>query len=513
MRRRFRRALLLALCPALAACAARSLTREDVEPARIDQVLGDTSRIKAHLRDGGVIVFAPWRFDSATRTISGRGERLDANRRVVARGEQRISMDSVALLETNRLHPNGGITALTVMTVASVALSAYCLSNPKACFGSCPTFYVSDGTREVLQAEGFSASIAPSLEATDVDALYRARPASRELEVRMTNEALETHNVRFVRIVAARHDAGERVLATDHRTFWRADALRPPTRCVAAEGDCTTALASADGIERFSPADSTDLAAKETIELNFDSIPDGPLGLAIASRQTLLSTYLFYQTLAYMGYSMGDWMALLDRGDKRILSHAGAIAERLGGIEVQVRGRFGRWHTVGETRETGPLATDLRVVRLPALPRDTRTIRLRMTRGLWRIDAVSLAHLIGPAEVVRLDPESVLHGGVDDTSALAALRDSTRLLTTLPGDVYVLRYRLPEDFARDELFLESRGYYLEWMREPWLAEDDQGRAMEMFRDPSRALRELAPAYKRQERGMEAAFWGSRYGHP
>lgn len=513
MRRRFRRALLLAVCLGPAGCAGRTLTREDVEPAQVARIRGDTSLVKAHLRNGDVIVFAPWRFDSASRTINGRGERLDANRRLVARGEQSISVDSIALLETNQLHMHPAYAALAVMTVASAALSVYCLSNPKACFGSCPTFYVSDGARDVLQAEGFSASIAPSLEATDVDALYRARPTSRSLEVRMTNEALETHNVRFVRVIAARRGEGERVLATDDRTFWHADDLQPPSRCVAVEGDCTGAVATADGVERFSLADSTDLATKETIELRFDSIPRGSLGLAIASRQTLLSTYLFYQTLAYMGHSMGDWLAMLDRGDARMRSHATAIADRLGGIEVQVRGRFGIWHTVGETRETGPLATDLRVVRLPPLPRDTRLIRLRLTRGLWRIDQVALARLLAPAEVVRLDPVAVAHGGVDDTTALAALRDSTRMLTTLPGDVYTLRYRLPEDFARYELFLESRGYYLEWMREPWLAEDDQARAVRVFRDPARVLRELAPAYKRQEAGMEAAFWGSRYERP
>lgn len=512
MRSWSRPAILLALCVASTGCSARSLTRQTIEPAQFRMLRAD-SVVKAHLRNGDVIVFSPWHVDSAANTIGGRGQRLDVNRRPTTSGEQTISLDSVALLETNHLERNSAIGGMIVMTVASAALSVYCLSNPKACFGSCPTFYVSDGTRDVLQAEGFSASIAPSLEATDVDALYRARPTSDRFQVRMTNEALETHNVRFVRVIAAHHGPGERVLATDDRRFWRADVMRPAARCTAAEGDCTAAFAAADGVERFSLADSTDLAAKETIELQFDSIPAGALGLAIASRQTLLSTYLFYQTLAYMGHSMGDWLALLDRGDARMRSHATSIADRLGGIEVQVQGAFGRWHTVGQTRETGPLATDLRVVELPPLPRGTRTLRLQMTRGLWRIDQVALARLAGPAEVVRLDPVAVRHGDEPDTLALAALRDSTRLLTTLPGDVYTMEYRLPADFAQDELFLETRGYYLEWMREPWLAEDDQERALRMFRDPARALRELAPAYKRQEASMEAAFWGSRYVRP
>src|SRR5206468_6916505 len=107
-------------------------------------------------------------------------------------------------------------------------------ADPK-CFGSCPTFYVTDGTHLMLQAEGFSASVAPALGATDVDALVRARPMSRDLEVVMTNEALETHVVRWVHVLAAPRDPGTRVFATPSEGFWQARDLREPTRAEAAE--------------------------------------------------------------------------------------------------------------------------------------------------------------------------------------------------------------------------------------------------------------------------------------
>ncbi len=60
------------------------------------------------------------------------------------------------------------------MSGISLAVTAYCIANPKACFGSCPTFYLEDeGGREPErpQAEGFSESIARVLEARDIDAL------------------------------------------------------------------------------------------------------------------------------------------------------------------------------------------------------------------------------------------------------------------------------------------------------------------------------------------------------
>jgi hypothetical protein len=81
---------------------------------------------------------------------------------------------------------------------------------------------------------------------------------------------------------------------------------------------------------------------------------------------------------------------------------------------------------------------------------------------------------------------------------------------TLPGDEYTLVYRLPDDFADRELFLEARGYYLEWMREEWLAEENALRAAQLFLDPAAAMRAMAPEFKRREGEMEAVFWGSRY---
>ena len=42
------------------------------------------------------------------------------------------------------------------------------------------------------------------------------------------------------------------------------------------------------------------------------------------------------------------------------------------------------------------------------------------------------------------------------------------------------------------------------------AVDAAARAAMLFTNPARAMRELAPAFKRQEASMETAFWNSRY---
>jgi hypothetical protein len=141
------------------------------------------------------------------------------------------------------------------------------------------------------------------------------------------------------------------------------------------------------------------------------------------------------------------------------------------------------------------------------------TVRLRLTQGLWRIDQVGLVVLGGSVTPTRLLPAVVRRDGRTDPTALARLSDTVRTLVTMPGDAYEIEYRLPAAPERLELFLEVRGYYLEWMRREWLAEESPMLALRLMLDPAGALRSLAPEYKRAEPGMEAVFWNSRYARP
>jgi hypothetical protein len=90
------------------------------------------------------------------------------------------------------------------------------------------------------------------------------------------------------------------------------------------------------------------------------------------------------------------------------------------------------------------------------------------------------------------------------------LIDTSRVLVTLPGDVYTLTYILPDDYLNYELFLESRGYYMEWIRDEWLAEENPALARMMFLNPQKALKKIAPEFKKVEAEIEQQFWGSRY---
>src|SRR5881394_2803659 len=129
--------------------------------------------LKAHMRNGDVYILHDWTIDEPGQAIVGTGKKLGPGRGPVPDARHRVRFADVALYETNTIVTSPGVASMSVLTGLSVVLSVACITNPKACFGSCPTFYaVGDDGREVLQAEGFSDAIAPSLEKHDIDALW-----------------------------------------------------------------------------------------------------------------------------------------------------------------------------------------------------------------------------------------------------------------------------------------------------------------------------------------------------
>lgn len=165
--------------------------------------------------------------------------------------------------------------------------------------------------------------------------------------------------------------------------------------------------------------------------------------------------------------------------------------------------------TVGEAYETGPLATDVHLIVLPDQALGER-VRLRLPRGGWRIDHVARAALAHEVTPQRIAPQAI-HGTLGREFAAERVPATQLPIVTQPGDAYELDYAIPR--CEVELFLDTRGYYLEWMRAEWLREEQPLEALKMFLDPAQAMRDLAPAWKRMEPEAEQLFWRSRYANP
>src|SRR5262249_14935806 len=87
----------------LGGCSVKRLSRTLTPPDQVSSLDRRSPYLKAHLRDGRVLILSQWNADATARTVSGQGDALDANRAVVARGAFTVPLDSVALFETNVL--------------------------------------------------------------------------------------------------------------------------------------------------------------------------------------------------------------------------------------------------------------------------------------------------------------------------------------------------------------------------------------------------------------------------
>ncbi len=465
--------------------------------------------LKIHMKNGSVYVLHNWQYNDSS-TI-GEGCFLNEYRDTLSKGNYNVSNDSVSLFETNTIKSSGSQIALTVFTGITAAVTVACIANPKACFGSCPTFYVEDNDGYHLRAEGFSSSISPSMEASDIDALYRESEPGKDFFLEMKNEALETHVVRSVDLIAVPKEKNSRIFADNDGKFWESNVQVTPTYAESEEGDALELTKFFDGKEWFSKSDSNYLGTKEIMELEFDNVPPQPCGLVIGCRQTLLSTYLIYQAFAYMGNDVGYWFAQIERQKFKLSRYP--IAEIMGGIEVLTQDSTGEWKVSSVIDEQGPLAVDLHLLHLKMNTSKNLKVRLRMTKGNWRIDYIALALNLKKAEPIYLKPNSVIKDGSTNQRALDKLRDSAKVLTTLPGDSYTLNYKVPSESNSYELFLKSRGYYLEWIRKEWIKEENSTYMWQILFDPKAALTRLAPEFKSVESSMEKSFWRSRYAKP
>jgi hypothetical protein len=298
------------------------------------------------------------------------------------------------------------------------------------------------------------------------------------------------------------------VFADPAGQLFPATALRAPLECRGEEGDCLAQLVAPDGVERISPADSADLAAKETVEVVFPEAM-GRLGLVLGVRQSLLQTYLFYQTMGFLGTHAGETLAEIERGGREAAERALGLSGLLGPLDVQVL-EGETWVQVGTHSEAGPLARQMEVLPFERSAPGPVRVRLTASKGAHRLDWVALADLGDPVEPVTVAPHAVYRDGRTDSVALALLRDDERHLVTYPGDTYDVTFSLPAAGQEWELFLQSEGYYYEWMRAEWLADENTELAALILTAPESALRVLAPAYKESESAMEELFWSSRF---
>ena len=477
-------------------------------PANIDKF---NSIIKIHTLNGNVYILNDFNIKDNDKIVSGQGTLQDFNRQEIHSGDFNIPFDSIVIVETNKIKGNSGIIGMAIVTGLSIYQTLYCIANPKACFGSCPTFYTYIDGKEVLEAEGFSSSIAPCLETNDIDCLTLAKPESSEFKIVMKNEALETHVVKYVDLLCVEHKINERVFNSPEGKFFKTDRITPLSAAICYDGDCVEDLSSIDNKERYSLADSEKITNKEEIILKFNDKLDGKKGLILNFRQTLMNTFILYQTLSFMGTNAGSWYAQLERNKNNKNSFFNLNPDGFNEIEVFYQNNENQWVKCGVFNETGPIAKNLQL--LPIYENNNKNntlIKLKMAKGQWRLDYAALANIIECVNPVRIKPCKIQTNKNFSTQENIDLNNYSKPIISLPGDNYFFYFNLPENYKNCDLFIDSKGYYLEWMRQEWLKEENNAMIYDLILDGKGYLDMLTPGFKKIEQSMEQTFWSSRY---
>ncbi|MCU0472251.1 MAG: hypothetical protein MUC93_02640 [Bacteroidales bacterium] len=504
-----------------AGCSSTRLIRELSNPSMVSHSDLTKKHLKVHMKDGSLYVLDSLITYSNADYAEGYGTYLNPYRDIVKYNIDKsgiivdtsfhIMISEVALLEANRITGlKGKILALALVGVPTAILTIYCITNPKACFGSCPTFYSWDGSDTTLMAEGFSSSILKAFEKEDIDMLYWTKLSGNIFHLQMKNEALETHIVRQADLLVVPRPKTERVFATENGEFFETSDIQSPVSCNASEGDCLDAVKLMDHKERYCTTDPKNLASKEFIEMHFENVPGGKHGLIIGCKQTLLTTYLFYQSLANLGNSAGYFASRIESGDKSLIKKVDNVWNTLGGIEISIQNQDGKWEKIDEIQEMGPIASDVHLVKLPEFRLKNINIRLKLTKGLWRIDYLALGNIDQRIDPIVIEPSRIIPACGSGTGASSILDGNGDPLVTFPGDVYDIFYELPDNSIDYEIFLKSKGYYLEWIRESWLGEENLKKAAFYFMFPRLYMKKDAGKFKILEPSMEESFWSSKY---
>jgi len=472
--------------------------------------------LKAHLKNGSICILNDsWQIDTTLNVVSGNGTQYDYNRKQTFQGAINIPIDSVALFETNvkiRNPEAGRITALSIMAGLDVVVGIICITNPKACFGSCPTFYLNENDNfHYSDAEGFSNAIVPSMEYYDIDAINRPNIKNNGFSITMKNEALETHCVNDVKVLAYPLEKGERVFQSPNNDFYLCQNNYPLSLAKANEGDITTLLKSPDRQERFSLSDENNLKSKEEIYLNFEDVNHSKdLGLVLHFRQTMMTTYLFYSAMGYMGNNVGDFFARLET-DEKMRNKFDATTKDLGGIDCYIwNEKTNAWMLQPKINETGPIAINKQFIPFLNPQAGSKVkIKLVLNKGLWRLDYAALTNIKKQVKPIELSPISIYNKGKLDNKALAEINAPDKHLISMPGSEYKFNFTLPNTNSEYEFFLYSKGYYLEWMREHWIKDKNLLKLNQMVYNPEKFLKQEAKNYKQYESKMEQEFWNSK----
>ena len=495
------------------ACVVSSDTRAHratTDSLRGVQVL---SPLKAHLRDGSIILYERGANVSAQH-VTGVGMRSDAGRTQFASFTAAMPLDSVIGFEVVERRPNPARTLVySALSGAATALGSAVLA--VVIFGSCPTIYGDSAGVETLQAESFSYSIAPLLAKRDVDRMTVQPGPDGVIRLHVRNEAMETHRLDHIEVIETRHRGDELAVPSPRGG---AIAIGEWTQAVVRDRggrDVTGQVRDHDALF-FSATDSLldrAIAGGPTMDQLIVTVPRrsarDSVALLLRARSSLLTTSVLYDHLiGRQGPLALDWMG---RELSRITSLA-KLAQWYGenfGVRVEVESADG-WTPVIRLMDFGPTAWRTVGLAIPATQSRDDSVRIRLTfpvDGL-RIDQVAIGRQVRRVEQRRIPIGRVIdRGGAlrSDMREMLANADGRDVLTS-PGQQFTVEFDAGSaNGMRRTFFFAGQGYYTEWVRPSWMRHEDAA----PFTGRPETMRALLRDWRDARDSLEAFFFSRR----
>lgn len=471
------------------------------------------SPTKAHLIDGSVIVFAKG-FEVKNDVLIGKGMRYPLTRQQGIAVTQ-VPLDSVACLERYKKQMQSAPFLASIPAVTAASAFAFA-----AIFGSCPTVYSHDGEKYSLEAENFSYSISQRFEADDLDRLDFGKAVNDEYHLKIANEALETHYINSVNLLAVEHAPGfEAFPSANHRVVLFGKESEMLSANSKSGCDVTALISSRD--ERWYQSDSlavselTHTITQDWIEARV-KIPQHArkMYVALRLRNTLMNTVLLYDVmLRSQGIAAVDWLG----SETENLFYAWRLGQwykKHFGLRIQVFDgkQFDEAVRIGDT---GPIAWHQVAAELPAPPGEVALLRFSFLPDNWAIDWIGISFDENEDFRVRqiVCSEIADRAGNSQADLIALIKKKDdRYLVTYPGESYLLKFKVnPEpEGRRRTYFLKSRGFYVEWLRREWLTQND-GEA-QRFELNDQAIMRTAQLWLAKKPRFEREFFESKIAH-
>ena len=504
----------------------RTVTR--IGEDQLDTLTTVRAPAKVFLMDASVVLF-PLGFQLKDGFLQGRGVRFSSTAVVpnipvqnLSQVQLRVPKDSAIAMTYFEDVVTGGrgfASFFHGLTGAPLtALSIVCIADPKSCFGSCPTVYSRNGSNWEYQAELFSYSISRLLERADLDRLGQQGYSRSPFTLRVANEALETHNINLIRLVAAQHPVGTMAFPTPDGEIVIVRDLREPFSAVNSEGrDVLRAVQYWD--DRAYRSDSAMVRqvksgrTSDWIDLRVRSPRrSSSATVLLRLKNTLLSTVLFYEiVLGSQGVQAIEWTRRMN-SDPVYAAQFRSVYSQFSGLKVK-SWQDGMWKPVGGVPDVGPVGWKETAIRVSAEDEGELALRIEFFPDNYMIDYVAFdfGGNESPLRVDELVPTAIQdRTGAPRPDILALVdEDDSRYMVTEAREVYRFVYDLPPE-GDDEmtLFVRSKGYYTEWIRGSWIAAPVDEMRFDLFQIDQTMVR-LSELWLRERASMESLFFRSR----